>query len=70
MADLLNTQLEEPESKTHAALNFSVLKLKHISKRKRKEGYSKLIKDTNHKISRSFLKDSRKLLPYRYGFTS
>jgi len=35
MADLLDTQLEESESETHVELNFAVLKLKHIRKRKK-----------------------------------
>ena len=35
MADLLDTQLEESESETHVEINFSVLKLKHIRKRKK-----------------------------------
>ena len=35
MADLLDTQLEETESETHVELNFAVLKLKHIRKRKK-----------------------------------
>lgn len=35
MAELLDTQLEESESETHVELNFAVLKLKHITKRKR-----------------------------------
>ena len=35
MADLLDTDLEESESETHVALNFAVLKRKHIRKRKK-----------------------------------
>jgi len=34
MADLLDTDLEKSESETHVELNFAVLKLKHIRKRK------------------------------------
>jgi len=35
MADLLDTQLEETEGETHVELNFTILKLKHIRKRKK-----------------------------------
>lgn len=35
MADLIDTDLEESESETHVELNFAVLKLKHIRKRKK-----------------------------------
>jgi hypothetical protein len=35
MADLIDTDLEESESETHIELNFAVLKLKHIRKRKK-----------------------------------
>ena len=35
MADLLDTQLEESESETYVELNFAVLKLKHVRKRKK-----------------------------------
>jgi hypothetical protein len=34
-ADLLDTDLKVSESETHVALNFAVLKRKHIRKRKK-----------------------------------
>lgn len=36
LADLLDSKLQEDESETHFELNFAVLKLKHISKKKKK----------------------------------
>ena len=37
MADLLDTDLRETEAETTLELNFAVLKLKHTTKRTKKE---------------------------------
>ena len=37
MADLLDTDLRETEAETTLELNFAVLKLKHTTKRRKKE---------------------------------